>query len=129
MCDTAVEDVADECDAQSRDLSELGLQRQQIEQRLRRMRVPPVARIDHVTVERLRETIRKPRFRMPRNDHAHAHRAERDRRIRYGFALPEARRAWRKRDDVGPDALFGDRERRERSRTRFEEEINDANVA
>jgi hypothetical protein len=53
--DAAVQDVADERDAQTLDLAELRLQREQVEQRLRRVRVAAVARVDDVAVERFCE--------------------------------------------------------------------------
>jgi hypothetical protein len=66
---------------------------------------------------------------MARDDDAHAHRGQRDRGVGDRFAFAQARRSRRQRDDVGADALLGDRKRRERARAGFEEQVDDADVA
>ena len=88
-------DVADERHLQSRDAAELDLQRQEIEQRLRRMGVAAVAGVDDVALERLGETVGKTGLGVTRDDHAHAHRRQRNRGIGDRLAFAEARRTGR----------------------------------
>ncbi len=68
--DAAVEHVADDRDVRSADFAELFAERIDIEQRLRRMRVDAVARIDDVSVERQRDALGKTGFVMADDDDA-----------------------------------------------------------
>ena len=118
-----MQDVADDRDPQPFEAAELGAQRHEIEQRLRRMRVRAVAGVDDVAVERFGQPARKAGLGVAHDDDAHADRAQRDRGVGDRLAFAEARGAGRERDDVGADALFGQRERRGGARAGFEEEI------
>ena len=80
--------VADERDAQPGDFAELGLQGEQVEQRLSRVRVAAVAGVDDVTLKRFGESVRKARFGVTRDDYAHAHCGKRYRRIGNRLTLP-----------------------------------------
>ena len=126
--DARVLDVADDRDAQSLEVPGVFAQGHQIEQRLGRVRVRAVARVDDVAVERFREPARKTRFGVAHDDHADADRAQRDRGVGDRLALPQRRCAGRERDHVCADPLFGERERRRRARARFEKQVEDGNA-
>ena len=100
-----------------------------VEQRLRRMRVLPVARVDHMRTNRLRHEVRRARRRMPNDHHIRAYRRNRLHRIDQRLALLDARTARADVDHVRAQHLAGQLKRRPRARARLVEEVADRHPA
>ena len=108
--DARVEDVADDRDVQPFEPAELLPQRVEVEQRLRRVLVLPVAGVDDVRVGDPRDELRRPDLRVPDHDHVGVVGAERERRVLERLALVHR----------GADRLDVERVRREPLRGELE---------
>ena len=103
-----MEDVADECDRAVSQLAELFDEGIDVEQRLGRVGVYAIARIDNVTVKPERDTLRKTGFVMAHDEDADAERAERKRGVFQRFAFGCKTQAFRREiDDVGAEIQLG----------------------
>ena len=89
--DARVEDVADDRDVEPFEPAELLPQRVEVEQRLRRMLVLPVAGVDDVRVGDPRDELRRPDLRVPDHDHVGVVGAEGERRVLERLALVHRR--------------------------------------
>src|SRR5579863_695558 len=89
------------------------------------MRVRAVARINYMSVERLRDTLRKTGLGVAHDRDADAERAERNRRILERLAFrSETQIFWREIHDVGPEPQLGEIERRECAGALLEEHVD-----
>ncbi len=100
-------------------------QRQRIEQRLRRVLVLPVTRVEHRTIDLVRNQLRRAARAVADDDRIGAHGVERDRGVDQGLALLHARLGGVHIDHVGAEALAGDLEAQQRARRIFEEGVDD----
>jgi hypothetical protein len=82
-----VEDVADDRHVQALDAAELLLDRVQVEERLRRVLVLAVPRVDDPRLGDARHELRRADLRVSQHDHVRVVGAERDRRVLERLAL------------------------------------------
>src|SRR3990172_5168190 len=120
-----MEDVAHDRHREAVDPALLVAHGEQIEQRLRRVLVRPVARVDDGGLELVGDPLRNPRDGVPDDHGVRVHRVERARRVEDALVLLETRGARREVDHVRREALAGDLEARPRARARLEEEVHD----
>jgi hypothetical protein len=105
------------------------LHRQRVEQRLGRMLVHAVARVDDAGAADLRELGAGAGRVVPHDDHVGRHRFERPRGVGERLALGDARAGGGHAEGVGAQALLGELERHARARARLEEEVDDGPAA
>ncbi len=123
--DAAVQDVADDRDMQPFEPAELLLQRVEVEQRLRRMLVRPVARVDDVCTGDVRDELRRADVRVADDDHVRVVGSERERCVLQRLALVDGRARGLQRHRVGREPLRSELEARRRARRGLVEEIHD----
>ena len=91
--DAGVQDVADDRDVQTFEPAELLAHRVEVEERLRRMLVLPVAGVHDVGLRHARDEVRRADLRVADDDHVGVVCAERDRRVLQRLALVDRRAA------------------------------------
>ena len=123
--DARVQHVADEADLEAFDLAVLVTNREQVEQRLRRMLVLAVSRIDDVGRDAIAKEFGGPGGGVTDHDHIDPHRFEIARRVDQRFPLRHGRARRCNVDRIGREPLFGELERHTSARRGFEEEIDD----
>ncbi len=96
-----------------------------VEQRLRRVLVRAVARVDHARPQARGEHLGGARLRVAHHHHVGGHRVEVPRRVEQRLALDGRRRRARDVDRVGRQPLGRDLERRARAGRRLEEQVDD----
>ena len=99
--------------------------RQRIEQRLGRVLVTAVTRVEHRAIHLVRDQPDRPRAAVADHDRIGAHRVERHRGVDQRFALLHARLRGVHVDDIGAEPLARDLERQQRARRVFEEGVDD----
>ena len=107
----AVQDVADDRDAQAVQAAEPAPHGEGVEQRLRGVLVRAVAGIDHAAAHPAGQPVRGARRLVPDHDRVCAHRLQRQRRVLEALALGDARALGGEVDDVGGQPLGGGLER------------------
>ena len=120
-----MEHVADDRDLQSFEAAELLLQRVEVEQRLRRMLVLAVTRVDDVRAGHARDELRRADLRMTDHDHVRVVRTERDRGVLQRLSLVDRRARGLHVEGVRRQALRSELEARRRPRRRLVEEVDD----
>ena len=120
-----VQHVADDRDRDALETTERLLDREEVEQRLRRMLMLAVAGVDHVRPGRARDDLRGADVRMADDDHVGLVLRQRERRVSQRLSLVDRRSACAERHRVGGKALGGELEARERARRRLVEEVQD----
>ena len=80
-------DIAADCHGQPLDAPLGAADGQSIQKRLRRVFMPPVARIQHRAIHLLRQQIHRPRGPMPHHQKIGVHRVQRHRGINQRLAL------------------------------------------
>ncbi len=103
----------------------------EVEQALRRVRVPAVARVDHVLVRLYvpRDEKRRPRGRVAHDEDVGVHRRQVGHRVEQRFALRRRRYGDVQVDDVGGKTLRGDLEGGAGARRGLEKEVEHALAA
>ena len=119
-----MQDVAADCDGEPLDAPEIAPDRQRVEQRLGRMLVRAVARVDDGAVDLAREQMDGAGLVMAHDDDVRAHRIQRHRRIDQRLALLDAGIADRHVHHVGAEALAREFERGLRAGGRLEEQVD-----
>ncbi len=117
--------VADDRDVEPFEPAELLLQRVEIEQRLRRMLMLAVARVDDVRSGDVRDELRRADVRVADHDHVRVVRAQRERGVLQRLALVHRRARGLQRHRVGREPLRGELEARRGPRRRLVEEVHD----
>ena len=120
-----MEDVADDRDRDPVEPAERLADREQVEERLRRVLVLAVARVDDVRVRRSRDELRRADVRMADHDHVRVVRGERQRRVAQRLALVDGRAGRPQHHRVGGEPLRRELEAREGARRGLVEEVDD----
>jgi hypothetical protein len=123
--DAAVQQVTDDRDGEPGDLAAPLANRQQVEERLRRVLVAAVAGVDDRTRRVPREQLWRARHRMAEHDRVGPHRLEVPGGVDERLALARARAAARDVDRIGREPLGRDLERRPRARAALVEQVDD----
>ncbi len=100
-------------------------QRQRVEQRLRRVLVLPVARVEHRAVHLVGDELRRPAGGVADHDRIGAHGVQRDRGVDQRLALLHARLRGVHVDHIRAEPLARDLEAEQRARRVFEEGVDD----
>ena len=119
-----IQNVAEDRDVQSRDAPLLFADRERIEQRLRRMLVRAVARVDHARLQQSRQKMRRARRRVTDHDDVRVQRLQVQRGVLQRLALDEARRRRRDVDDVRRQSFRRELKTCPRPRRGFDEQIH-----
>ena len=119
-----MQDVADDRDVQTIDLPDLCAHRVEVEQRLGRVLVLPVAGVDDVCVGHSCDELWRADLRMADDDHVRVVGAERDRRVLERLALVHRGTGRLDRHRVRRETFGRELERRRRPRGRFVEHID-----
>ena len=127
--DARVEDVADDRDRDAVEAPERLADREEVEQRLRRVLVLPVPGVDDVRAGRRGDELRRADVRMADDDHVGVVLRQRLRRVPQRLALVDRRAGGAERHRVRGEPLGGELEARERARRRLVEEVEDEPAA
>ena len=100
-----MQDVADDHQLQTGQVAEVAAYREQVEERLRRVRVPPVAGIDDPRCDVLAHQVGRAGGPMSDDDHIGAQGLQGPRRVYERFAFVYARSRGRHVDNVGAQVL------------------------
>src|SRR5690606_29196647 len=123
--DAGVQDVAHDAYLDAFEPTEVVTDREHVEEGLRGVLVPPIAGIDHVRGDALRQELRRARGRVPDHDHVDPHRLQIARRVDQRLALLQARAVARHVDRVRAQPLLRELEGDARAGRRLEEEVDD----
>ena len=120
--DAAVQDVAEDGDLEAFEMTLVLLDREEVQEALRRMRVGAVTGVDDDRAHDARGVLRRALCLVAHDDGIDAHRLDRVERIAQALALDDARGTRRDVDDVRAEVLAGELERRARARARLVEQ-------
>src|SRR5690606_28884483 len=123
--DARVQHVAHDTDAATLDRSAMVADREDVEQSLRRMLVPAIARVDHVRRDAVGEELRGTGRGVTDHDHVDPHRLEIARRVDERLALLHAGSRGRDVHGICGQPLLGELERDACARRRLEEQVDD----
>ena len=121
-CHAAVQDIAEDGDLQAFEAAFVLLDRKEVQQRLRRMRMGTVAGIQDDRAHDLGCILCRALSLMAHDDGIHAHRLDRVERVAQALALDDARRTRRDIHDIRAEIFTGQLERRTRARARLVEQ-------
>ena len=127
--DPRVQHVADDRHGEPVDASLLLEHRQQVEERLGRVLVGPVAGVDHRRGELVRDALGNARHLVAHDDDVGVHGVEGLRGVEDRLGLRHARGRGREVHDVRREALAGDLEARARARRGLEEQVDQGAAA
>ena len=122
-------DVTDDRDVQAVEAAERLAHGVQIEQRLRRVLMLPVAGVDDARIGDVGHELRGARLGVTEHDHVRVVGRERQRRVLQRLALVDRRAGRLERQRVGRQPLGGELERRARARRRLVEDVEDEAAA
>ena len=126
---TAVGNVADDCDFEPLDMSFHLADRQSIDEGLRRMLVHTVAGVDNRRAAFFAQKMRRSGGRMPDDDDVRRHGLQVARRVKQRLAFRHAAGGCGEVQGVGAQSLLRQLERSARSSGRLEEEVDDGLAA
>ena len=122
--DPAVQHVAADGDDLALDIAAPLPDGQRVEQRLRRMLMPAVARVEHRAVHLVGDQLHRARTAMADDDHVGAHGVQRDGGVDQRLALLHARLGGVHVDDIRAQSLARDFERQQRAGAVFEKGVD-----
>ena len=117
-----MQDVAEDGDLEAFEMPLVLLDREEVQEPLRRMRVGAVTGVDDDRAHDARGVLRRALCLVAHDDGIDAHRLDRVERIAQALALDDARGTRRDVDDVRAEVLAGELERRARARARLVEQ-------
>ncbi len=116
-------DVADQGDGESVDVPAMLLDRQHVQQTLRRMIVGAIAGIDHTAIKFAGQQVWRPGCAVPRDNPVDAHRFDGLRGVDKRFALGDAAAGAAEFDGIGTQSFGGERETVARPRAVFVKDV------